>query len=92
MKTAEQIYMEVQERLLPRVNNYTLPDDWQLEAMKEYAKQVALSTLKHASEIALMKFHCGTFKADTPTQYHQMGADNIQIDKQSILNAKIDLP
>lgn len=60
--------------------------------MKVYAKTVAEQTLSHVSTIALMKYHCGHFKVDTPTQYHQMGADNIQIDKDSILNTKIELP
>lgn len=55
---------------------------------KLYAKEVAREALKNASENAIMKYHCGHFKTDTPTQYHQQGADNIQIDKQSIINER----
>lgn len=49
-------------------------------------ESIIKEVLKRASEAALMKHHCGTFKHDNPTRYHQMGADNIQIDKQSILD------
>lgn len=39
MKTAEEIYMQVQDAECPNANNLTLPEDWQLNAMKEYARQ-----------------------------------------------------
>lgn len=58
------------------------------EVANRFAREVAREALRNASENAIMKFHCGHFKTDTPTQYHQQGADNIQIDKQSILNKK----
>lgn len=58
------------------------------EVAKRYAKEVAREALKNASENAIMKYHCGHFKTDTPTQYHQQGADNIQIDKKSIINER----
>ena len=62
------------------------------QLIKEYAEYVSKQTLKHACEVSFMKYHCGHFKTNTPTQYHQMGADNIQIDKDSILNTKIITP
>ena len=40
MKTAEEIYMEVQDRECPNLNNLILPEDWQLKAMIEYAKEL----------------------------------------------------
>lgn len=39
MKTAEEIFMEVQDIECPNANNLTLPEDWQLKAMKLYANQ-----------------------------------------------------
>lgn len=65
---------------------YNLSPEEIEEEAHNYAKEVAREALKNAAENAIMKYHCGHFKTDTPTQYHQHGADNIQIDKQSILN------
>ena len=39
MKTTEEIFMEVQDIECPNLNNLTLPEDWQLKAMKLYANQ-----------------------------------------------------
>jgi len=36
---AEQVYMSVQNEECPKVNNLTLPEQWQLKAMREYANQ-----------------------------------------------------
>ena len=55
--------------------------------MREYAKQA----IEMCSRNACMKHHCGTHKKDTKTRFHQMGADNIQIDKQSILDSRHQL-
>lgn len=39
MKTAKEIFMEIQDIECPNVNNLTLPEEWQLKAMKIYANQ-----------------------------------------------------
>lgn len=39
MKTAHQTFMDVQEIECPKINNLTLPEDWQLVAMENYANQ-----------------------------------------------------
>jgi len=39
IKTAEEMFMDVQEEECPNVNNLTLSEDWQLKAMIEFAKQ-----------------------------------------------------
>ncbi|WP_343321439.1 hypothetical protein [Sphingobacterium multivorum] len=56
------------------------------EIGKRFAIEVAKEALRNAAENATMKYHCGHFKTDTPTKHHQQGADNIQIDKRSILS------
>lgn len=39
MKTAEEIYMEVQEKYPASFGAYVLPEDWEIEAMHAYAAQ-----------------------------------------------------
>lgn len=96
MKTLEEIKQEY-----ARENNfyewsdilYSIDDPAEIDehfdkVANRFAKEVAREALKNAADNAIMKYHCGHFKTDTPTQYHQQGADNIQIDKQSIINKK----
>lgn len=52
MKTAEEIYIEVQDAECPNINNLILPDEWQIHAMKVYAKQVTEQVLKDAANNA----------------------------------------
>lgn len=80
MKTAEEIYMEIQDIENPRLNNLTLPDGWQIKAIKEYANQVAEQALHQASENA-------TTKVDT-----SRNGSKIIVNKQSILNTEIVTP
>jgi len=98
MKTAKEIYMEVQEKALPRENNYTLPEDWQLEAMKVYAAQAIDAVCDHLKDYE----HEDNFP-DGPTEitddmlavgYYGDGRDGdvmVWIDKQSILKLKEEL-
>lgn len=55
MKTIEEIYMDVQERECPKVNNLTLPEDWQLKAMQEYASQKIELAVEKALDITSEK-------------------------------------
>ena len=45
-ETAEETFMRVQKRLNPRANYYTLPTEWQLVAMEEYANLRVAQALK----------------------------------------------
>lgn len=51
MKNLKEIYMEVQDIECPNVNNLTLPEDWQLKAMKEHTKQYLNELLINQYEI-----------------------------------------
>lgn len=55
MKTAEEMYMYVQDIECPNVNNLILPEEWQINAMKAYAKEVAEQALKDAADGAKVK-------------------------------------
>lgn len=63
-----------------------------IDCIKEYAQSVARQALKDAAENATMTFHCGHSKNNTPTKHHQSGADNLQVNKESILNIEIQTP
>lgn len=63
-----------------------------VKAMKEYATQVAEQVLKDAAERATMTFHDGHFKSDKPTKHHQIGADNLQVNRDSILSTPVLTP
>lgn len=60
-----------------------------ISAMKEYAQRIAEQVRQDCTENAKMVHHCGHTKSNTLTSHHQQGADNIQIDKQSILLTEI---
>lgn len=45
--------------------------------------------LEDAVKVVQMLYHDGRTKENHPTKHHQQGADNIQVDKQSILNLVI---
>ncbi|OPC53468.1 hypothetical protein [Elizabethkingia bruuniana] len=53
---------------------------------QRYAREVAQASLQKAAEEANMKYHDGLIKLNTPKKYIQLGADNVQIDKESITN------
>jgi len=54
------------------------------------AMQLAYNrAIEDAAESATMVYHDGYTKNNYPTKHHQSGADNIQVDKQSILKLKI---
>ncbi|MDV3636744.1 hypothetical protein CMU84_16460 [Elizabethkingia anophelis] len=57
-----------------------------LEMVQVYAREVAQASLEKAAENANMKYHDGLIKLNTPKKYIQLGADNVQIDKESITN------
>lgn len=50
VKTAEKEFMTSQKKWCPKCNNYTLPEQWQLDAMETYAKKIAYKAFK-AGEI-----------------------------------------
>lgn len=51
MKTAEEIFMEVQDIECPNVNNLTLPEDWKLKAMQVYANKKLDEAAKKAKHM-----------------------------------------
>lgn len=52
----------------------------------EICKRYAAEVIKEASERMNMTLHDGHFKKNSETSYVQIGANNIQPNKQSILN------
>ncbi|MDV3555235.1 hypothetical protein CMU75_09030 [Elizabethkingia anophelis] len=56
------------------------------KVVHRYARKVAQASLEKAAENARMKYHDGLIKLNTPKKYIQLGADNIQLDKESITN------
>jgi len=98
MKTAEEIQDDYAESKGFNTFYELLRDDLRSsdyhvdKVQKIYAKQVAEQVLKDAAENAFMLYHCGHFKRDIPTKHHQVGANNIQIHKQSILSTPIVTP
>ena len=91
MKSTEEVLNEIFNENIPSDFDGKVWDDKIIEAMKAYALEAIKHDRERVAEHAYMKYHCGHFKTDTPTQYHQNGADNIQIDKESILNLPIEL-
>lgn len=63
------------------------PHQWMIIAT-EFAKEASKEQRVICSESAEMNFHDGFHKEDKPMKYFQSGADNLTIDKESILNAK----
>lgn len=49
-KTKEEIYMEEQEKHTMQFGAYTLPEQWQLDAMEEYAQQFKSEWVKVTTE------------------------------------------
>ena len=78
MRTAEEILQKMIAEM-PFELNYRM-NPYIIEAMTIYAKQVAEQTLKDASENATQKIELVS------------GIEDWFIDKQSILNTKIELP
>ncbi|AQX00461.1 hypothetical protein [Elizabethkingia anophelis] len=56
------------------------------EISKRYALEVAQASLEKAAENANIKYHDGHNKLYKAVKHVQIGADNIQIDKESITN------
>ncbi|MVW93668.1 hypothetical protein FCL53_17030 [Elizabethkingia meningoseptica] len=56
------------------------------EVAKRYAREVAQASLEKAAENANIKYHDGHNKLYKAVKHVQIGADNIQIDKESITN------
>lgn len=56
------------------------------DAMRDYAREVAQASLEKAAENANIKYHDGHNKLYKAVKHVQIGADNIQIDKESITN------
>src|SRR5690606_29706782 len=73
-----------------------LTDEEIEDSVKNYAMDYALEAIKadreRVAKKAKIAFHCGTTKITHSISHYQSGADNIQIDKQSILNLDIKLP
>lgn len=68
-------------------------DQWNYsdEVAKRYATEAIKADREKVAENVKMVYHCGHTKKNYPTVHHQSGADNIQIDKESILNLPIEL-
>lgn len=62
-----------------------LTDEFQKE-IERYAREVAQASLEKAAEKANIKYHDGHNKLYKAVKHVQIGADNIQIDKESITN------
>lgn len=62
-----------------------------IRAMKEYALEAIKADRERVAVNTKIAFHCGTTKITHSISHYQSGADNIQIDKQSILNLPIEL-
>ncbi|MCT4261599.1 hypothetical protein HZP32_05675 [Elizabethkingia anophelis] len=54
--------------------------------IQRYAREVAQASLDKAAEVANIKYHDGHNKLYKAVKHVQIGADNIQIDKESITN------
>lgn len=70
---------------------YDLLGDAIYDHVQQQIELAVKKTLEISSENATMKYHCGHTKADKQTKYHQVGADNLQIDKQSILSLRTQI-
>ncbi|MDV3834203.1 hypothetical protein CMU13_12815 [Elizabethkingia anophelis] len=57
-----------------------------LEMIQDYAREVAQASLEKAAENARMKYHDGHNQLYKAVKHVQIGADNIQLDKESITN------
>lgn len=67
--------------------HFITPQGWK-EIAVLFAKEANRVQRIICSEVAEMNFHDGFHKEDKPMKYFQSGADNLTIDKESILNAK----
>jgi len=56
------------------------------EIGKIYAEECVKASLEKASKNTEMHYHDGYFKTNTPKNYVQIGSDNVQINKDSIIN------
>ncbi|MDV3490971.1 hypothetical protein CMV03_07175 [Elizabethkingia anophelis] len=57
-----------------------------LEMVQAYAREVAQASLEKAAENAKMKYYNGHDQLDKVVKLVMIGADNVQIDKESITN------
>lgn len=55
------------------------------EICEIFAKECCQASLEKASENTTMTFHDGFHKTNEPKKYYQIGADNLQINKESIV-------
>lgn len=78
-------WLEVPEQALFKIKNVLIGYD---ELVDIVIKKFANCKLEQAAESANMIYHCGHTKQNTQTKHHQMGADNLQVNKQSILNLR----
>jgi hypothetical protein len=51
MRTAEEMFMAIQEEECPNVNNFTLPEDYQIKAMIAYTEQFIDLAAEKAQEM-----------------------------------------
>lgn len=89
MKKREEILKSMEEEM-----PYPLPKlikPYIREAMEAYATEAIKADRERVAEKAKIAFHCGTTKVTHSISHYQSGADNIQIDKESILNLPIEL-
>jgi len=56
------------------------------EEMEEVIRKAREQAIREAAEVATMTHWDGFWKVGKPIKYFQSGADNIQVDKESILN------
>ncbi|MDV3882956.1 hypothetical protein CMU04_06445 [Elizabethkingia anophelis] len=93
MKTLEQIKDEVAKKhhygywvdLVSQNDVFTI-DRYHNEVTELYAREVAQASLEKAAENARMKYHDGHNQLYKAVKHVQIGADNIQLDKESITN------
>ncbi|MDV4010012.1 hypothetical protein CMT57_09245 [Elizabethkingia anophelis] len=62
-----------------------LTDEFQKE-IEQYAREVAQASLEKAAENAKMKYYNGHDQVDKVVKLVMIGADNVNIDKESIIN------
>ncbi|MDV3508983.1 hypothetical protein CMU89_16975 [Elizabethkingia anophelis] len=92
MKTLEQIKDEVAEEHVSSSWNdmmfrYGGVGDVIIDkVVHRYAREVAQASLEKAAENARMKYHDGHNQLYKAVKHVQIGADNIQLDKESITN------
>lgn len=67
--------------------HFITPQGWKDIAVL-FAKEASKEQRVICSEVAEMNFHDGFHKENKSMKYFQSGADNLTIDKESILNAK----